>query len=236
MFSAIEHWSQHEQLLAVFAAVILPLFAFDLWVMIRDADKIPKMRNSALWVATWIALALGFNALIFAKLGAAPAADFLTAYLVEWSLSVDNLVVFMVIFSYFHIPLRLQRRVLLWGIIAALAMRAVIIVTGSFLIAYFNWIFYIFGIILLISAYKMARGSEEAEDFDQKLIIRLCRLFALYQRTARPTFFHQTAWSAGVYPHGLSPGAGRICRFGVCGGFDCGGFCHHPGSLYRLYL
>jgi len=177
MFSLFADWSAQQQLLAIFAVVILPLFIFDLWVMIRDADKIPKMRSSAIWVGTWIALAMGFNLLILQKLGAAPAADFLTAYLVEWSLSVDNLVVFMVIFSYFHIPLRLQRRVLLWGIIAALAMRAVIIVTGSFLIAYFNWIFYIFGVILLISAYKMARGGDEAEDFDQKLIIRLCRRF-----------------------------------------------------------
>jgi tellurite resistance protein TerC len=177
MFSDLfPHATDRQFLMAIFALFAVPLFAYDLRSAFRDIH-IPTLRESAIWVGVWAALSLGFNLLIWEKLGTKPALDFLTAYLVEWSLSVDNLVVFMVIFTFFNIPVQFQRRVLIWGITAALIMRAIMIGFGSYLIGQHDWLFYIFSVILIFSAYKMAAGDDGHGDLNKKPLIRLCRRF-----------------------------------------------------------
>jgi tellurite resistance protein TerC len=167
--------TDRQFLMAIFALFAVPLFAYDLRAAFRDV-RIPGLRESAIWVGVWAALSLSFNLLLWQQLGSKPALDFLTAYLVEWSLSVDNLVVFMVIFTFFNIPVQFQRRVLIWGITTALIMRAIMIGFGSYIIGKHDWLFYIFSVILIFSAYKMI-GTDGHSDLNKKPLIRLCRRF-----------------------------------------------------------
>ena len=119
----IWHW-------LAFGAFVVVLLALDLFVFHRDSHE-PTLRESAIWTVVWCALALAFNGLIWCWRGTAPIGiEFLTGYLVEWSLSMDNVFVFAVIFSYFGVPLKYQYRVLFWGILGAVVMRLAFILAG----------------------------------------------------------------------------------------------------------
>lgn len=113
------------------------------------------------WSAVWISLALVFNGCIYYSMGKQPAIEFLTGYLVEKSLSVDNIFVFVLLFSFFKVPDEYRHRVLFWGVIGALVMRAIFIAVGAVLISKFHWIIYLFGFFLVYTGYKMFKKSAE---------------------------------------------------------------------------
>jgi len=157
-----------------FLVFVLAMLALDLGVFHRKAHEI-SVREAAVWSATWIALALLFAGGIYLYAGHVPATEFLTGYLIEKSLSVDNIFVIAMIFSYFAVPLRLQHRVLFWGILGALAMRGLFIALGAFLIATFHWIMYVFGALLLVTGIRMAMREEKPFDGEHNPVIRLAR-------------------------------------------------------------
>lgn len=129
------------------------------------------------WVLLWIGIALIFNAFVYYFLGHQKAIEFLTGYIIEESLSVDNLFVFLVLFKYFKIPLHSQRRVLNWGIIGVIILRGIFILLGSALIANFGFILYFFGAILIYSGYQMAFGEEKEIHPESNKVLRIFKRF-----------------------------------------------------------
>ncbi|WP_347156398.1 TerC family protein [Pontibacter chitinilyticus] len=154
----------------LFNAFILLLLGLDLFVFHRRAQE-EKVKQALLWTLFWIALSLGFNALIYYTEGPGPALEFLTAYLIEKSLSVDNLFVFILIFSYFKVPLMYQHKILFWGIIGALVLRATFILLGVALIAKFNFIIYLLGLFLVYTGIKMAFSQDGEIDPGQNPLV-----------------------------------------------------------------
>ncbi len=160
----------------VFAAIVLVMLALDLGVFHRRAHVI-RLREAIVWSFVWIALSLLFNLGVYAYLGPQAGLDFLTAYLVEKSLSIDNIFVFLLIFSYFSVPAQFQHRVLFWGIIAALLMRALFIAAGLTLIQRFEWIVYVFGAFLVFTGIRMAVRKEGEIHPERNPILKLFRRF-----------------------------------------------------------
>lgn len=161
----------------VFNVVVLGMLILDLGVFHRTAHRV-SIREAGIWSIVWVALALLFNVLVYFWLGKTAALQFLTGYLIEKSLSVDNIFVFALIFAFFQVPAQFQHRVLFWGVVGALVMRGALILVGATLVARFHWIFYIFGALLIITGVRMAapKKSEEVHP-DQNLIVRLFRRF-----------------------------------------------------------
>ena len=133
------------------------------------------MRSAARRTLFWIALSIGFNAVIWRWQGADQAIDFFTGYLIEYSLSVDNIFVFGVIFAYFRVPPQYEHRVLLWGILGALAMRALMIWLGVTLVARFEFLLYIFGAFLLATGLRMLLGKSQPIDLEKNFVLRMTR-------------------------------------------------------------
>ncbi len=144
-----------------FTVFVLSMLALDLGVFHRKAHEV-RIREALVWTVVWILLALLFNLGVWKWFGPEKALEFLTGYLIEKALSVDNLFVFLVIFSFFSVPAALQHRVLFWGILGALIMRVIFIVMGAALLHAFHWVMYVFGGFLVITGIKMllARGRE----------------------------------------------------------------------------
>jgi tellurite resistance protein TerC len=142
----------------IFNAFVILMLALDLGVFHKKAKTV-SFRDALIWSGVWIALALCFNLWVYFELGQKPALEFLTGYLVEKSLSVDNIFVFVLLFTYFKIPAQYQHRVLFWGVIGALLMRAIFIAIGAALISEFHWIIYFFGAFLVYTGYKMFTTS-----------------------------------------------------------------------------
>jgi tellurite resistance protein TerC len=157
-----------------FNALVLLLLVLDLKVFHRHAHEV-KAKEAAIWSVVWITLSLLFNLFIYYEFGAAKATEFLTGYLIEKSLSVDNLFVFVLIFGYFNVPARFQHRILFWGILGALVMRASLILIGSFLITQFAWIIYLFGAFLVYTGIRMALEDEVKVEIESNPIIKLLR-------------------------------------------------------------
>jgi tellurite resistance protein TerC len=157
-----------------FHAAVLLLLALDLFASRRrdGGEGEISMREAAVRSIIWVALSLAFCGFIHATMGAAKSVEFITGYVIEYSLSADNLFVFVLIFGYFHVPRRLQHRVLLWGILGALAMRGAMIGLGVELVRRFDWILYGFGVFLVIAGLRMMLKGESAEP---NVIIRACR-------------------------------------------------------------
>jgi tellurite resistance protein TerC len=153
---------EHAFFWILFNVFVLGMLALDLFVFHRDAHVV-KIKEALGWSGFWIALALAFNALIYFTEGTQPALEFLTAYLIEKSLSVDNLFVFIVLFNYFKIPQIYQHKVLFWGIIGALVLRAFFIVVGVALLAKFHFVIYLLGGFLIFTGIRMAMASNEPE-------------------------------------------------------------------------
>ncbi len=129
------------------------------------------------WVIFWISIALAFNAGVYYFLGQQKAIEFLTGYIIEESLSVDNLFVFLVLFKYFKIPFHAQRRVLNWGIIGVIILRGVFILLGSALISSFGFVLFFFGAILIYSGYQMAFGKDKEIHPENNKVLRLFKRF-----------------------------------------------------------
>ncbi|HXF82376.1 MAG TPA: TerC family protein [bacterium] len=160
---------------AAFLAFVLGLLALDLGVFHRRAHAVHP-REALGWSLFWIVLALGFNALVWRWFGPARGLEFLTGYLIEKALSVDNIFVFLVIFSYFGVPAALQHRVLFWGIIGAIITRMAFILAGAALLSAFHWVIYVFGLLLIVTGLRMLRGGEEVHP-ERNHIVRLARRF-----------------------------------------------------------
>ena len=174
-----------------FFAFIIAMLALDLGVLQRDPHAV-SMREALAWCAVWFVLALGFNGLLLAWRGPEPAQEFLAAYLVELCLSVDNVFVFILVFAFFKVEARYQHRVLFWGIIGAVLMRAAFILVGVGVIHRFHWVLYLFGVFLVYTGVKMALPSKaEAElDPDRNIAVRLFRrFFPVSAQTGTGTFF-----------------------------------------------
>ncbi len=137
-----------------FTAFVLAMLALDLGVFHRKAHAV-RVREALVWTAVWISLALAFALGLSRWFGAASALEFLTGYVMEKALSVDNIFVFIIVFSAFAVPPALQHRVLFWGIFGALVMRAVFIVLGAALLHRFHWVAYLFGAFLVFSGVKL---------------------------------------------------------------------------------
>jgi len=173
----------------VFAVIVLGLLAIDLGVFHRRSHTV-KIREALIWSAVWIGLALVFNIFVLYTRGPVPAMEFLTGYLVEEALSVDNLFVFLMIFSYFRVPSEYQHKVLFWGIIGELAMRAAFILAGIALIQKFHWVMYIFGLFLVITGIKMVRSDDNEIDPERNPVLKLFRrLMPVSDQYDRDNFF-----------------------------------------------
>jgi tellurite resistance protein TerC len=133
------------------------------------------VRDALGWSAVWIALSLAFNALIYFWLGSGPALEFLTGYVIEKSLSVDNIFVIVLIFAFFRVPAELQHRVLFWGILGALVMRGGFIAGGAALLEHFHWVIYIFGGFLVITGIRMALERDESFDPADSMMMRIAK-------------------------------------------------------------
>ncbi|MBK7889218.1 MAG: TerC family protein [Bacteroidetes bacterium] len=158
-----------------FNLFILAMLAFDLGIVNRK-EKAISFKESILWVAFWSSLALAFNGLVYYWFGPEKAFEFLTGYVIEWSLSVDNLFVFIVIFNFFKVPKQYQHRVLFWGILGALILRGTFIVVGVALFNKFEWMIYIFGGILVFTGLKMLFSNEEEDPkLDKNIFVRACK-------------------------------------------------------------
>ena len=159
-----------------FNAFIILMLALDLGVFHRKAHEV-KFKEAITWSAVWIGLALLFNLGIYYYIGKVEAVEFLTGYIVEKSLSVDNIFVFVLIFSSFAVPAAYQHRVLFWGIIGALIMRAIFIFAGVALITKFHWIIYLFGIFLLYTGIKIAVNKGTKINVENNRFLNLFRKY-----------------------------------------------------------
>ena len=153
---------------------VLALLALDLGVFNRKAHKV-SVKEALIWSVVWIALALGFNLGLYFLRGEDVALQFLTGYLIEKSLSVDNIFVFVLIFSYFSVPEEYQHRVLFWGIIGALIMRGLFIAVGAALLETFHWVVYVFGAFLIFTGIRMGVSKEKEIDPTSNPAIKLVR-------------------------------------------------------------
>lgn len=158
---------------SIFALLMTVMLVIDLGLN-RKGHTV-SFKEALTWSSIWVGLALAFNTAIYFTMGSGKALEFFSGYLIEKSLSVDNLFVFIMIFSYFGIRGHHQARILKWGIIGALVMRAVFVFAGIELLARFNWLFYIFGALLVVTAIKMAFGKEGTFEPEKNLIVRLIR-------------------------------------------------------------
>src|ERR1043165_7972668 len=155
-----------------FSVFIFTMFSAGLGLFNRNAHTI-RYREAWIWSGVWVTLALIFCALVFHYQGHVRGLEFLTGYLIELSLSVDNLFVFLLIFSYFKVPAKFQHRVLFWGVMGALIMRLTMIFVGAALINRFQWIIYIFGAFLVYTGIKMFRHEEVDIQPDQNIAVRM---------------------------------------------------------------
>jgi tellurite resistance protein TerC len=135
----------------------------------------PTMRESGTWVAIWVGLALIFGVIVWFWKGGSPTAEYFAGYLTEYSLSVDNMFVFIVIFRYFNVPRAYQHQVLFYGILGAMIFRGIFIAAGVALIENFEWVIYIFGAFLIVTAYRIARGGAENIHPDDNPVIKFAR-------------------------------------------------------------
>lgn len=174
-----------------FLALFLGLLFLDLSVLHRESAEL-SVRQALFWTAVWICVAGSFTAVIYGLYehhwlgfqggphvsgGTDAVVQFVTGYLLEWSLSVDNIFVMALIFAYLKIPPRYQYRVLFWGIVGAIVLRGLMILAGTALLSRFDWMFYVFGAVLLLSALRMLRDDEAERNFGESLPARLVRRF-----------------------------------------------------------
>lgn len=174
-----------------FNAFVLAMLALDLGVFHRKAHEV-RFREAAIWSAVWVAVAMTFNAGLYFFVGKQPALEFLTGYLVEKSLAVDNIFVIAMIFSYFAVPAIYQHRVLFWGILGALVMRGGFIAAGAYALERWHWIIYVFGGLLLVTGIKMAlKKDDDHFDGEKNPVVRFARRFL----PLTPRYHGQSFWT-----------------------------------------
>ncbi|MFC6999068.1 TerC family protein, partial [Rufibacter roseus] len=173
-----------------FNAFVVALLALDLFVFHRKTHVV-KIKEALLWSAFWVLLSLAFNVGIYYWKGSGPALEFLTAYLIEKSLSVDNLFVFILIFNFFQVPAAFQHKILFWGVLGALFFRGVFILAGVALLAKFHFIIYILGAFLIFTGAKMAfsSGDEEIDPDSNPILKFVSRYMPVTKRHYGDKFF-----------------------------------------------
>lgn len=169
MVHAVPFWAY-----VAFLAFIAGMLVLDLGVFHRKAHAV-GVREAGIWTLVWIVLALAFGAVVWRWRGATAGLEYLTGYVIEKSLSVDNIFVFLVIFNYFSLPPRLYHLVLAWGIIGAVLLRGLMIGLGSALVARFDWVLYVFGAFLVYTAFKLAFQKDEKMVLKDRWLIRMAR-------------------------------------------------------------
>ncbi len=182
----------------VFAVAVVAMLALDLGVFHRRPQEI-KFREALGWSAAWFTAALLFMWVVYFWRGPEHAVAFLTGYLVEWSLSADNVFVFLVIFSYFRVPPGYQHKVLFWGIVGAVIMRAIMITVGVVLIHAVHWIVYLFGAFLILTGVHVAFQRDQEIHPDRNPVVKLMRrMLPMTKRYHGPRFFlrRRAAWIA----------------------------------------
>jgi len=158
----------------VLGVVVAGMLALDLFVFHRDAHEV-SLREAAAWSAVWIGLGLGFGGLVFAWQGAQAGSEYLAGYLIEKSLSMDNVFLFAMLFSYFAVPAQYQHRVLFWGVLGAIVFRAIFIAAGTTLLEAFHVLIYGFGLLLLLTGVRMWRAKGHAVHPERNAALRLVR-------------------------------------------------------------
>jgi tellurite resistance protein TerC len=160
--------------LAVLGVVVLGMLALDLFVFHRKAHEV-SLREAATWSAVWITLGLGFGGYIWVTRGPQVGGEYLAGYLIEKSLSMDNVFLFAMLFTYFAVPSLYQHRVLFWGVVGAIVFRAVFILAGAALLESFHFLIYGFGILLLLTGIKMWRTTGHSVHPEKNVVLRLVR-------------------------------------------------------------
>ena len=181
------HW-------VTFVLAVLVFLAFDLGVLHREARTI-RFREALAWTCFLFVMALVFAGTLVPVRGKVEALEFLTGYIIELSLSMDNVFVIAVIFTYFKVPLEYQHRVLFWGILGALIMRGLMIWLGAELVAAYHWTLYIFGVFLLFTGAKMLFGDDEGIEPERNPVLRLARRYLRFSRDFDGQKF--TTWENG---------------------------------------
>ena len=172
-----------------FIAFLLIMLAVDLGIF-NKKEKEVSYKRAMLMSGFWISLALIFNAGVFYFFGKQKGLEFLTGYLLEYSLSVDNIFVFLVLFTYFNVVKKYQHKILFWGIIGAIVLRGLLIVIGATLILKFSWVIFVFGAFLVFTGFKMAFQKGEAVDPSKNPIVKIFRkFFRVTPRYVRGNFF-----------------------------------------------
>jgi tellurite resistance protein TerC len=179
-----------------FNAIVLVLLAVDLGVVHRTAHRV-SVREAAAWSAVWIGLSLAFGYWVWHAMGREAGLQFFAGYLIEKALSVDNIFVFILIFSYFRVPEEHQHRLLFWGILTALVMRGAMIGAGAYLLAYFHWMLYVFGAFLVVTGIRLAtRGSHEIHPERSPILQVVRRVMPVTDTYQGQRFFVRTDGSA----------------------------------------
>jgi len=158
----------------VFLTVVVVGLLLDLGLF-RKSDRVVRSREALAWTIAWFSLAMLFALSVWLRIGSRSAVEFVTGYLIELALSVDNLFVFLMVFSFFRVPPAYQHRILVWGIIGALVMRAIFILAGAALISAFHWVLYVFGAFLIFTGGKILLQREEQQNPEHNLIFRVMR-------------------------------------------------------------
>jgi tellurite resistance protein TerC len=172
-----------------FNACVLAMLALDLGAINRRAHQV-SLREAAAWSLAWVALSLGFDFWIFRSHGATPALEFLTGYLVEQSLSLDNVFIFLLVFRAFAIEPRFQHRALFWGLLGALLLRGTMIGLGTVLLARFSWVLYVFGgFLLVVGARMLFRGSPQFHPEGNRILKWARRVFTVSEGHTDRKFF-----------------------------------------------
>ena len=159
-----------------FIVLVLLLLALDLGVF-NKTPHVVKVSEAVGWTVFWVCLALLFNLFVYFEKGPVAAQEFFAGYLLEQSLSVENIFVIILILKYFKVAPQYHHKVLFWGIIGALVMRGAMIAIGAALIVTFHWIFYVFGAFLIFTGIRMALSDEEAEELEANAVVRLARKY-----------------------------------------------------------
>jgi tellurite resistance protein TerC len=189
-----------------FNTVVLAILFFDL-VILHKRSNSASVKVAAIWSVVWVILSLSFAAGVYRVMGKESGLEFLTGYLIEYALSVDNIFVFVLIFAYFKVPKEYQHRVLFWGIIGALLLRGGMIFAGAALVSRFEWILYLFGAFLVFTGFRMAR-QDEANDYNPERdpVLRLARkLMPVTQDYQGDLFFVQRPDAAGRMRRAATP-------------------------------
>jgi tellurite resistance protein TerC len=171
MFELGDTASRQLMMFAGFSVAVGFMLYVDLY-LVNGKARVITIKSALIWSAIWIGAALLFNVFVYFQLGTEKALMYFTAYIIEKSLSVDNLFVFLVVFSYFGIPPIYQPRVLRWGILGAIVMRAILIVIGIELVHAFKWMLYVFGAILIVTAFRLVKGIEEGVDPSKNAVLK----------------------------------------------------------------